>query len=118
MGNGMKKKEGIEFIHSILNKNKNYVLINGLQDLIDLILEKLSDSNKNLVRLMVELLSHLIESLGSQLKPYTKKIMNPLITNLSDKNSILRQECISCINKWISVIQNFEIIFILIPPFC
>ena len=116
-GKWNEKKEGIEFIHSILNKNKNYVLINGLQDLIDLILEKLSDSNKNLVRLMVELLSHLIESLGSQLKPYTKKIMNPLITNLSDKNSILRQECISCINKWISVIQNFEIIFILIPPF-
>ena len=116
-GKWNEKKEGIEFIHSILNKNKNYVLINGLQDLIDLLIEKLSDSNKNLVRLMVELLSHLIESLGSQLKPYTKKIMNPLLNNLSDKNSILRQECVSCINKWISVIQNFEVIFILIPPF-
>ena len=116
-GKWNEKKEGIEFIHSILSKNKNHVLINGLQELIDLIIEKLSDSNKNLVRLMEELLSHLVEALGPQLKPYTKKIMNPLITNLSDKNSILRQECISCINKWISVIQNFEVIFILIPPF-
>ena len=116
-GKWNEKKEGIEFIHSILNKNKNYVLINGLQELIDLIIEKLSDSNKNLVRLMEELLSHLVEALGPQLKPYTKKIINPLITNLSDKNSILRQECLSCINKWISVIQNFEVIFILIPPF-
>ena len=116
MGKWNEKKEGIEFIHKILNKNNNHVLINGLQDLIELVIEKLTDSNKNLVRLIIELLSHLIESLGTQLKSYTKKIINQLLTNLSDKNNILRQDCVSCINKWISIIQNYEIIFMLIPP--
>ena len=114
-GKWNEKKEGIEFIHKILNRNNNHVLINGLNDLIELIITKLIDSNKNLVRLIIELLSHLIESLGIQLKPYTKNIITPLLSNLTDKNNILRQECVSCINKWISVIQNFEVIFTLIP---
>ncbi len=111
------KKEAIEFIHKILKKNNNYVLINGLNDLIELIIEKLMDSNKNLVRLIIELLSHLIDALGVQLKPYTKHLIPSLLSNLSDKNNILRQECLSCINKWISVIQNFETIFTFIPTF-
>ena len=116
LGKWTEKKEGIEFIHKILNKNNNFILINGLQDLIELIIEKLTDSNKNLVRLIIELLSHLIESLGVQIKSYTKQIMNQLLTNLSDKNNLLRQECVSCINKWISVIQNYETIFMLMIP--
>ena len=116
LGKWNEKKEGIEFIHKILNKNNDFILINGLQDLIELIIEKLTDSNKNLVRLIIELLSHLTESLGVQIKSYTKQIMNPLLTNLSDKNNLLRQECVSCINKWISVIQNYETIFMLMIP--
>ena len=116
LGKWNEKKEGIEFIHKILNKNNNFILINGLQDLIELIIEKLTDSNKNLVRLIIDLLSHLIESLGIQLKSYTKQIMNQLLTNLSDKNNLLRQECVSCINKWISVIKNYETIFMLMIP--
>ena len=111
------KKEAIDFIHRILNKNDNCVSINGLNDLIELIIEKLVDSNKNLVRLIIELLSHLIDALGVQLKPHTKSIIKSLLSNLSDKNNILRQECLSCLNKWISTIQNFETIFTLIPSF-
>ena len=116
-GKWNEKKEGIEYIHKILNENNSHILINGLQDLIELVIEKLSDSNKNLVKLIIELLSHLIESLETQLKPYSKNIINQLLSNLSDKNNILRNECILCINKWISIIQNFETIFILIPSF-
>ena len=117
LGKWKEKKEAIEYIHKILNDNDNHILINGLQDLIDLIIDKLIDSNKNLVKLIIELLSHLINSLGVQLKPYTKNLISQLLTNLTDKNSMLRQECINCINKWISIIQNFDNIFILIPSF-
>ena len=116
-GKWNEKKEGIEYIHKLLNDNNNHILINGLQNLIELVIEKLSDSNKNLVKLIIELLSHLIESLEGQLKPYSKNIINQLLSNLSDKNNILRNVCISCINKWISLIQNFETIFTLIPSF-
>jgi hypothetical protein len=42
--------------------------------------------------------------------------MNQLLTNLSDKNNLLRQECVTCINKWISEIQNYETIFMLMIP--
>ena len=40
LGKWNEKKEGIEFIHKILNKNNDFILINGLQDLIELIIEK------------------------------------------------------------------------------
>ena len=117
LGKWNEKKEAIDYIHKILNENNNYILINGLQDLINLVTEKLIDSNKNLVKLIIDLLSHLIESLGEQLKPFTINIITNLLSNLSDKNNILRNECVTCINKWISFNQNFEIVFTLIPSF-
>ena len=65
----------------------------------------------------LDLFSHLIESLGEQLKPFAKNIIFNLLSNLGDKNNILRKEYVSCINNWISINQNFEIVFTLIPSF-
>ena len=115
IGNWNEKKDGIEYIHEVLNSHGNYVLINGLNDLIELIIDKLLDPNKNFVRIIIELLTHLIESLGSQLKPYTKAIIEPLLTLLSNKNNLIRQECVTCIKKWIKIIQNFGIVCSYIP---
>ena len=114
-GNWNEKKEGVEYIHEVLDSHGNYVLINGLNDLIELIINKITDPNKNFVRIIIELLTHLIEALGAQLKPYTKAIIEPLLNHLSNKNNLIRQECINCINKWIKKIQNFGIICSYMP---
>ena len=42
----MKKKEGIDFLHKLLDKSNNNISINGLDNLFMLIKEKLKDGNK------------------------------------------------------------------------
>ena len=107
-GKWNEKKEGIEFLHKLLDKSNNNISINGLDNLFILIKNKLKDGNKNLIKLIIELLSHLIDSLGNQIKKYSKSIIPSLLSNLSEKNQQIREECIKCIQKW-SLCQNFEI---------
>ena len=101
------KKEAIETIHKILSNANNKILPNGLKELFSLIRSKLNDGNKNLVRLIIQLLTQLIEALGNGLKQYTKLLAIPLVSNLADKQSLLRDDCINCIDKWITC-YNFE----------
>ncbi len=42
----------------------------------------------------------LAEATGAALKLYTKKCLVPLIFNLSDKQSLVRNDVIECMNKW------------------
>ena len=107
-GKWNEKKEGIDFLHKLLDKSNNNILINGLDKLFLLIKNKLKDGNKNLVKIIIELLSHLIDALGQQIKKYCKNIIPSLLSNLSEKNQQFREECINCIQKWI-ICQNFEI---------
>ena len=101
------KKEAIEIIHKILLNANNKILPNGLKELFSLIRNKLNDGNKNIVRLIIQLLTQLIEALGHGLKQYTKLLAIPLVSNLADKQSLLRDDCINCIDKWITC-YNYE----------
>lgn len=107
-GKWNEKKEAIEFLHKLLDKCNNYISVNGLDNLFQLIKDKLKDGNKNLVKLIIELLSHFIEALGIQIKKYSKTIILSLLSNLSEKTPQVREECIKCIQKWTKC-QNFEI---------
>ena len=107
-GKWNEKKEGIDFLHKILDKSNNNISINGLDNLFLLIKNKLKDGNKNLVKIIIELLSHLIDALGPQIKKYSKTIILSLLSNLSEKTQQVREECIKCVQKWIEE-QNFEI---------
>ena len=102
------KKEGIDYIHNLINNANNKISINGLNDLFSLINDKLKDSNKNLVKIILDLLSHLIDALGTQIKKVSYLIIDNLLLILSDKTQSLREECIKCVKKWIKY-QNFEV---------
>ena len=103
------KKEGIDFLHKLLDKSNNNISINGLDNLFMLIKEKLKDGNKNLVKAIIELLSHLIDAVGPQIKKYSKNnIILSLLSNLSEKNQQVRDECIKCVQKWTKC-ESFEI---------
>ena len=115
-GTWNKKKEAIDFIHSLLNNENNNISLKSLNNLFNLIKEKLKDGNKNLVKLIIELLSHLLDSLGEQIKNYSEEIISPLISNLSEKNTSLREECIECIKKWIKI-QDFKVFCYFFPQF-
>ena len=113
-GKWNEKKEAIEFLHKLLDKSNNYISVNGLDNLFQLIKDKLKDGNKNLVKLIIELLSHFIEALGAQIKKYSKTIILSLLSNLSEKTPQVREECIKCIQKWTKC-QNFEIFCVHFP---
>ena len=113
-GKWVEKKEGIEYINSLIDKTNNKISKNGLQDLFDLIKEKLNDGNINLVKMIIQLLSHLIIALETQIKSYSKNLVYPLLLKLSDKNKQIRDECVTCLDNWIKM-QNFEIFAVFLP---
>ena len=113
-GKWIEKKEGIEFINSVIDKANNKISKNGLQELFELIKDKLNDGNQNFVKMILQLLNHLIISLESQIKYFHSNLIYPLLLKLSDKNKLIRDECITCIENWIKN-QNFEIFVIHIP---
>ena len=107
-GSWKDKKDGIDYIHNLISKANNKININGLNELFNLIDDKLKDSNKNFVKLILELLLHLIEALDNQIKHFSFFIIENLILLLNDKNKTLRDESLNCIKQWIKY-QNFEI---------
>ena len=107
-GKWNEKKEAIDFIHNVLDKENNNIPSFDLKELLNLIKEKLKDGNKNLVKLILELLSHLIDTLESHINNYSDFLIPPLLSNLSEKNIIIKQECLKCIRKWIKY-QDFKI---------
>ena len=62
-GKWQEKKDGIDYITKVIEDANKSILPDGLKNLFDLITEKLSDSNKNFVRIIIQLLSLLIISL-------------------------------------------------------
>ena len=113
-GKWIEKKEGIEYINSVIDKANNKISKNGLQELFDLIKEKLNDGNINLVKMTLQLLNHLIVALDNQIKAFYKVLVYPLLLKLSDKNKQIRDECHACIENWIKM-QNFEIFAVYLP---
>ena len=113
-GKWQEKKEGVEYINSLIDKTNNKISKNGLQDLFELIKDKLNDGNQNFVKMILQLLNHLIISLESQIKFFYNNLIYPLLLKLSDKNKLIRDECLLCIENWIKF-QNFDIFAIHIP---
>ena len=113
-GKWIEKKEGIEYIINVIDKTNNKISKNGLQELFELIKDKLNDGNQNFVKMILQLLNHLIISLEFQIKFFYNNLVYPLLVKLSDKNKLIRDECLSCIENWIKF-QNFEIFAVHIP---
>ena len=110
------KKDAVEKIEKIINDANMKLLPNGLNDLFDIIKHKLSDCNKNLVKILISLLTKLIESLSQGFKIYSKNIALSLIPNLADKSLIIRNECLKCFDKWVEC-TGLETLVIYFPQF-
>ena len=115
-GKWSEKKEGCEQIEKILKEANMKILPNGLNELMNLIKKKLTDGNKNIVKMIINLLGQLIEALKHHFKQWTKSIAMNLIPNLSDKNQIFRNEIQTCFDKWVQFC-GFETLIIYVPPF-
>ena len=115
-GKWAEKKEACEQIEKLLKEANMKILPNGLNELMNLIKKKLTDGNKNIVRMMINLLGQLIEALKHHFKQWSKNIAINLIPNLSDKNQIFRNEIQICLDKWVQFV-GFDTLIIYFPPF-
>ena len=110
------KKAACENIEKILNTANMRILPNGLNNIMTIFKKKLSDSNKNFVKMIVSLLSKFIEALKQGFKQWSKPIALALIPNLADKNQLMRNECQNCFDKWVEF-AGFDSLVIHFPQF-
>ena len=115
-GKWSEKKEAVENIENILLEANNKILPLGLNDFFNLIKSKLSDGNKNYVKMLISLLNKFISALKKEFKPWTKMIALSLIPNLSDKNQSIRNECQQCFETWVNNI-GIDSLVIYFPQF-
>jgi hypothetical protein len=113
-GKWPEKKEAVEYIEKVMADANNKILPTGLNEVFGMIKARLSDGNKNVVRLVVSLLSKLIDSIGPPFKSFTKPLGTPLLNNLSDKQQLLRDDVMTCMEKWVAQC-GLETIIIYIP---
>ena len=115
-GKWAEKKEACLQIEKILKESNMKILPNGLNELMNLLKKKLTDGNKNIVKMMINLLGLLIEALKQNFKQWSKEIAINLIPNLSDKNQIFRNEIQLCLDKWVEFV-GFDTLIIHFPQF-
>ena len=115
-GKWAEKKKACEDIEKVLTAANMRILPNGLNNIMTNIKKKLSDSNKNFVKMMVSLLSKFIEALKQGFKQWTKPIALALIPNLADKNQLMRNECQNCFDKWVEF-TGFDSLVVHFPQF-
>ncbi len=60
----------------------------------------MSDSNKAVLKAYVQLICILVEALGPNAKQFSKKILPPMLQNLSDKQSLVRADVVLAMDKW------------------
>lgn len=95
-----KRKDTADAIVEILKAAKMRIMPAGLQDLMENLKTGMKESNKAVIKSNIQLMGFLAEATGAPLKLYTKKCLVPLIFNLSDKQSLVRNDVIECMNKW------------------
>jgi hypothetical protein len=95
----LRKKAGDE-VEAILKGAKMRIEANGLHDLMDAMKAGMKDPNKAVVKVFINLLGLLAEALGSAVRQYTKKCLVPMLNNISDKQTLVRADVVSSLNKW------------------
>jgi hypothetical protein len=60
----------------------------------------MGDPNKGVLRKYIQLMTSVVEALGSHSKNYSKILLPPLLNNLADKNGLLRGDVVLCADKW------------------
>lgn len=94
------RKEGLDNVEEILEKSGKRILATGLDELFKSLKARLDDSNKSIIRSTLVLLSKLAECLGSEAVVFCKVIVPAMLSNLADKQSLLRQDALATLDKW------------------
>lgn len=95
------KKEAVLKLEKILEEAQMRILPNGLNPLLTALKNSINDSNKSLVRLILQFYTKLLEAVGTGSKQYSKIILPGILNNLSDTQSFVREDSIKVLIKWV-----------------
>eukprot|EP00742_Colponemidia_sp_Colp-10_P006163 GILJ01006597.1.p1 GENE.GILJ01006597.1~~GILJ01006597.1.p1 ORF type:complete len:2140 (-),score=355.52 GILJ01006597.1:90-6284(-) len=109
------RKAGLDAVEQLLVESNMRIQPNGLGELVTAMKARLSDSNKNLVRNSLMLVGKLAEALGPGAKGFTKTLLPLVLQNLADKQKLLRDDALQCLDKWTATV-SFEHVFSYLPP--
>lgn len=104
------KKETADQVGEILKAAKMRVEPNGLGELMECLKAGMKEANKAVLKSNMQLLGSLAEAVGAPIKTYLKKCFEPMIFNLSDKQSLVRNDTIEAVNKWAEAIGNEPVV--------
>ena len=108
----VRKKAGDD-IEAILKEAGMRIEANGTGELMDVMKKAMKDANKAVLKVYIILLGMLAEAMGQPINKYQKKCFVPMLSNLSDKQSLVRDEVVKCMNKWADAIGAEKVINLL-----
>mmetsp|Transcript_34357 Transcript_34357/g.52640 ORF Transcript_34357/g.52640 Transcript_34357/m.52640 type:complete len:122 (-) Transcript_34357:3791-4156(-) len=95
----IRKKAGDD-VEAVLREAKMRIENSGLAPLMDALKAGMKDPNKAVVKVYINLLGLMAEAIGPGIKQFCKKCFVPLLANICDKQSLVRNDVISSMNKW------------------
>lgn len=104
------KVKGCEEVQGILKQAKMRIKSNGLGELMDCLAKGMKESNKAVIKAYFELLGSLAECTGSDIGIYRKKCFVPMLANLADKQTLVRQQVVAQMDKWAEAIGEHKVI--------
>lgn len=94
------RKEAADKVEEMLKAANMRIKPDGLNELMDNIKQRMSDPNKAVLKSYIQLNGSLGEALGSGAKSFQKKILVPMLNNLTDKQALVRADVVASMNKW------------------
>jgi hypothetical protein len=104
------RKTACEAVDTILQEAKMRIEASGLGDLLDTVKNGLKDPNKAVLKQFIVLSGNLAAAVGPKIKVYTKKCLVPLIDLVKDKQTLVRAEAVTSLNKWAEAIGAANVI--------
>jgi len=104
------RQDAKEEVEKILSGAKDRIQPIGLSSLMSALKTRMSEPCKNLTKSFISLVGRLALSLGTNCKQYSKIILKPLMLNLADKQTTIREEALIAINKFVEAV-GLEVVF-------
>mmetsp|Transcript_16770 Transcript_16770/g.11897 ORF Transcript_16770/g.11897 Transcript_16770/m.11897 type:complete len:414 (+) Transcript_16770:1572-2813(+) len=94
------RKKAADSVEEIMRGAKMRIKPDGLNELYDALKVGMKEANKSVLKCNILLLGLLAEAVGAPIKNNQKKLLVPLIVNVADKQSLVRADTITAINRW------------------
>lgn len=104
------RKQAADKVEEMLKNANMRILPVGLNELMDNMKQRMGDPNKAVLKSYIQLIGSLGEALGPAAKQYQKKVLTPMLQNLSDKQTLVRQDIVASVDKWSEAIGPEAII--------